>query len=432
MSRKPLFALVDCNNFFVSCERIFRPDLEDKPVVVLSSNDGCFVARSNEAKALGLPMGAPAFKYREIMDRHNVVCFSANFELYGDISRRITNLLSEVCPRIEVYSIDESFLDISALDIPDVEAWGRELRARVLREISVPVSIGIAPTKTLAKLASEHAKTTPELAGALTIDSNDTLYRAKTPVEAIWGVGWRLAPKLKAAGIMNAHDVAKARPNLIKQLVGSIHGSQLVMELSGQSCLPLEREAQVQQSIMRGRTLGHDTSSEADLEAALASLTARAAFRLREQRQVTHRIGFTLETSRHKPGYQRIHREIKLPAPTNDTGEILALLSHELASIMSPGKQYHRLNIHLLALRGQDTIQSDILGNFDDQKFIRQSARMEALDELNSKFGRGTLRYASENLSNAWLPLRGQGSPRYVSSWSELPTIRCYTAQGKN
>lgn len=432
MSTKPLFALIDCNNFFVSCERIFRPDLEEKPVVVLSSNDGCFVARSNEAKALGLPMGAPAFKYRDVLDRHNVIQFSANFELYGDISRRITSLLSEVCPRIEIYSIDESFLDISALAIEDAQTWGRKLRARVLREIGVPVSIGIAPTKTLAKLASEHVKKIPELDGALVIDGDDTLYRAKTRVEDVWGIGWRLAPKLRAASLMTAADIANARPSLVKQIVGSIHGPQLVMELSGQSCIPLEREARAQQTIMRGRTLGHDTESEADLEAALASMTARAAFRLREQRQVTRRIGYTLETSRHKPGYQRIHRELKLPAPTNDTGEILARLSKDLLTHISSRTAYHRLNIHLLDLGSQDTIQSDIFGDFDSVKFAKKHSRMQALDTLNGKFGRGTLRYASENLSDAWQPVRGQGSPRYVSSWNELPSIRCYTAQGKN
>lgn len=428
---KPLFALVDCNNFFVSCERIFRPDLIDKPVVVLSSNDGCFVARSNEAKALGLPMGAPAFKFRDIMERHQVVRFSANFELYGDISRRITSLLAEVCPRIEVYSIDESFLDISALDVPDPEAWAKQLRERIWREIGALVSVGIAPSKTLAKLASERAKTVAELGGVLHLagSTTDEQHLAATPVKDIWGVGRQLAPRLQAAGIFSAQDIAKARPALIRQLVGSVHGPQLVLELRGTSCIPLEQIGKPQQMIMRGRTLGQDTSDANVLEAALATLTTQAAFRLRQQRQVCRRIALTLETSRHKPGYSRSHPELKLERPASDTGELISLLHELLTEVFEPGKPYHRLNIHLLDLQSQDTLQADIFGALDPVAFDRGLSRMSALDALNRKFGRGTLRYAAEKLSDAWTPIHQTRSPRYVSNWSELPRIHLYTKQ---
>lgn len=423
---KPLFALVDCNNFFVSCERIFRPDLEGKPVVVLSSNDGCFVARSAEAKALGIPMGAPAFKHRDVLERHKVVQFSANFELYGDISKRITALLSEACPRIEIYSIDESFLDISQLGITDIAAWASLLRQRVWREIGVPVSIGVAPTKTLAKLASERAKQQPELHGVLDVTTDTARERAllQTNVQEIWGVGWRLAPRLRAAGLSNALAVAQARPALVRQVVGSVHGPQLVLELRGTSCIPFEPIGKPQQMIMRGRTLGRDTGESHVLEAALATLTTQAAFRLRQQHQVCRRIALTLETNRHKPGYTREHPELRLDHPVSDTGELISLLHALLMGIFVAGRPYHRLNIHLLELGPQDALQADIFGTFDAEKFDRRLSRMKALDGLNRKFGRGTLHYAAENLSDAWTPIRDARSPRYVSNWAELPRIR--------
>ena len=222
-----IFALVDCNNFFVSCERIFRPDLEGKPVVVLSSNDGCAVARSNEAKALGIPMGAPAFKYRDVFERHNIVKFSANFDLYGDISRRIITILTTITPKIEVYSVDESFLDLSELAITDYTAWGEMVREKIMQWVGVPVSIGIAPTKTLAKLASDRAKKEPDLRGVLdlatiTPEARNEYLRA-FPIEDIWGIGRKLSPRLRAIGVGTAGQLADLRVQQAQQLMG-IHG----------------------------------------------------------------------------------------------------------------------------------------------------------------------------------------------------------------
>lgn len=200
---KTVFALIDCNNFFVSCERIFRPDLEGRPVVVMSSNDGVVVARSNEAKALGIPMGAPVFKYRQLFRDKKVIQFSANFELYGDISRRITAILKTITHRFEIYSVDESFLDLSNLSIKDYEAWGRIVREKILRWVGIPVSIGIAPTKTLAKLASDYAKKHPETEGVISMRGNPKFLDilAGVPIGDVWGVGWRLTPKLRGEGI---------------------------------------------------------------------------------------------------------------------------------------------------------------------------------------------------------------------------------------
>src|SRR5665213_283114 len=196
---KTTYALIDCNNFFVSCERLFRPDLEGKPVVVLSSNDGCVVSRSNEARALGIPMGAPAFKYRQVFKEQGIVQFSANFELYGDLSQRIIHLLTAITPCTEVYSVDESFLDLSQMAIADYGVWGEAVKRRLIREVGIPVSIGIAHTKTLAKLASEHAKRDSGSSGILDLASPApsvlTAYLANTPVKDVWGVGRRLSPR---------------------------------------------------------------------------------------------------------------------------------------------------------------------------------------------------------------------------------------------
>lgn len=421
-----MFVLIDCNNFFVSCERVFRPDLEGKPVVVLSSNDGCAVARSNEVKALGVPMGAPAFKYRELFEREGVVKFSANFELYGNIARRITNILSDVTPRIEVYSIDESFLDISALPIRDLNEWGSALSARILREVGVPVSLGIAPTKTLAKLASLIAKKDPKLNGALTItEENREQHLAHFPVEDIWGVGWKLAPRLKASGISTALRLADMQPRHAQQLMG-ITGRQMVAELNGTICFPLHKIKSVRKSIMRGRTFGEDTGQSHVIEAAIASLISRAAFRLRSENQAARRVGLLLETNRHKPGYRRWYREVILPTPTNDSGELIATLVREFAEIHNPAQAYHRTNTYLYDFTPAGQMQTDLLGTFNSTRHDHTAARMAALDAVNNRFGRGHLYYAAEDLSKSWQPKQQVRSPRYVSHWDELPVARVY------
>jgi DNA polymerase V len=424
---KTVFALIDCNNFFVSCERLFRPELEGKPVVVLSSNDGCVVARSNEAKALGVPMGAPAFKWRYLFNQHNITTFSANFEIYGDISRRITALLTTVTPKIEVYSVDESFLDLSTLPITDYAAWGRAVRASILKNIGVPVSIGIAPTKTLAKLASEIAKQNEEYSGAVDwVNASDEWRQtalASMPIKEIWGVGWRLAPKLKAEGISTALQLARLRPQRAQQLMG-VHGRQMVTELNGTPCFKLEQEAKPAQSIMRGRTFGEDTNQAHVLESAIASMTTRAAFALRREGLLARRIGFFTETNRHKPGYRHWAPELKLAQPTNDTGLIISLLIHKLGEIFSGGQHYHRLGVFLYDLVPESALQTDMLGRVNPSAHDKSVARMQAIDKINARHGKTRIHYAAEDLGRSWEPKQQIRSPRYVSNWNELPEAR--------
>lgn len=427
MASRNVFALIDCNNFFVSCERLFRPDLEGKPVVVLSSNDGCIVARSNEAKQLGVPMGAPAFKWRYLFKEHGVQTFSANFEIYGDISKRITSLLATVTPRIEIYSVDESFLDLSLLPVTDYAAWGKTVRESIQRHIGVPVSIGIAPSKTLAKLASEIAKQHPEHRGAVSfIDADDeTMQQAlgSLRVDDVWGVGWRLSPRLRAEGVSTAWHLAQMRPQHAQQLMG-VHGRQMVAELNGTACYGLAHEHEPAKSIMRSRTFGEDTNQEHVLESAIASLGTSAAFTLRRNNLLARRIGFFTATNRHKPGYRQWSRELKLDQPTADTGYIISCLVTELAGMFLPGQQYHRLGVFLYDLIPENALQTDLLGGVDSNSHDRAQARMEALDFINRKHGKGKIYYAAQDLNKSWQPKRQIRSPRYVSSWDELPEAR--------
>ena len=422
-----VFALIDCNNFFVSCERIFRPNLEGKPVVVLSSNDGCAVARSNEAKALGIPMGAPAFQYRQLFKDKHVAQFSANFELYGNVSKRITQILAQVCPRIEVYSVDESFLDLSELRVADYAAWARQVRARILREVGVPVSIGIASSKTLAKLASELAKHDDSLGGAVSFINQPKNFLEQalgaTPIREVWGVGRKLAPKLQAEGVGNALALAQMRPQYAQKIMG-IHGRQMVAELNGISCYPLEMQGRVAQSLMRSRTFGEDTHELHVLEAAVASLATQAAFRLRTHGLLARHIGVFANTNRHKPGYRRWSRELKLAQPTADSGQIISLLVGKLPEIFSRGQQYHRLGVFLYDFVPADSLQIDLLGNVKPEEHDRSTARMAALDHINTRHGKGKIHYAAEDLAASWHPKHDLRSPRYVSNWAELPIAK--------
>ena len=420
-------ALIDCNNFFVSCERVFRPDLEGRPVVVLSSNDGCAVARSNEAKALGIPMGAPAFKYRQLFKEQGVVQFSANFELYGDMSERITRILIGITPRTEVYSVDESFLDLSQLDIIDYQAWGQAIRSRILKEVGVPVSVGLAASKTLAKLGAEVAKKDPELNGVLDLLEASALERTnrlqRVNVEDVWGVGRRLGPQLKSLGLFTAYGLSQMRPQLAKQLMG-IRGRQMVVELNGTCCFPLEQIGKIRQSVMHGRMFGEDTNEFMVVESAIASLTARACFRLRRERLLARKVVLILDTNRHRPGYQRQYVELRLSTPSADTGSLTAQLVVALNQLFQARTLYHRANVLFHDLVPEQGLQTDLLGLVDVAGSTKSQARMRALDALNDRYGKRTVRFAAEDLSQRWEPKHQLRSPRYTTNWDELPIIR--------
>jgi DNA polymerase V len=422
-----IFALIDCDNFFVSCERLFRPELEGRPVVVLSSNDGCAISRSREAKALGIPMGAPAFKFRHLFKQEGVIVFSANFELYGDISERIIRLLTGITPRTEVYSVDEAFLDLRRLEIKDYTAWGKTLRKRILQEVGVPVSMGIAPTKTLAKLARNHAKDEAGLDGVLSFiglpEEDVKTYLLKTPINDLWGVGRRLTPRLRAEGIHNALDLSEMRPRYAQQLMG-VHGRQMVMELGGQSCHQLEAFGRVRQTVMNGRMFGADSNEFIVIEAAIASLAARATYSLRREGLKARRASLSLSTNRHKPGYEWQHAGIRFSTPTADTGNVTARLVDAASQLFKSAKSYHRANVLLYDLVDEDNLQTDLLGQVNVKAYKKEQARLKAIDSINTRYSRTTVRYAAEDLSDAWEPKHIHRSPRYTTNWDELPKAK--------
>jgi DNA polymerase V len=420
------YALIDCNNFFVSCERLFRPELNGRPVVVLSSNDGCAVSRSQEAKDLGIPMGAPHFQYRDFFKQHGVVAFSANFELYGDISERITNLLASITPQIEVYSIDESFLNLGQLDIADYTSWGRGVRASILKNVGIPVSIGIAPSKTLTKLANDRAKKLMGVGGVLDLsvqgESTDR-YLAQVPVADIWGVGRKLAPVLRAEGLHSALDVRLASAQRLGQLMG-VRGRQLQAELNGTTCFPLMQTHKPQAMIMRGRQFGEDTREFHVIESAVASLAARAAAALRREGSLARRASVSLRTNRHKPGYQSYQESVQFLTPTADTGTITRTLIDALDASFRASLEYHRADVLLDDFVSSDGLQTDLLGSVDLEHDDRSQRKMRALDAINLRHGRGTVKFAAEDLSRAWQPRRNLSSPRYTSDWRELPEVK--------
>lgn len=424
---KQVFALIDCNNFFVSCLRVFNPQYEHTPMVALSSNDGCVVARSNEAKALGIPMGAPAFKWRQFFKDNGVVQMSGNFELYGDMSRRITALLTTITPHIEIYSVDESFLDLSELDIDDYTAWGRGVVKRIKQYTGIPVSIGIAPNKTLAKLAAAKAKKDPDSGGIMDLVTCTSKRREvmlqETPVQDIWGIGWRLAPRLRAEGIFTAQQLANCRPQWAQQLMG-ITGRQIVAELNGVCCYQLNKQARKPKSIAVTRTFGNDTTEQHVLEAALTVFTTKAAHKLRLSKQLTHRISFFMTTNKHKPGYQVTSAETKFSAPTADTGVLIEAAINMLRQRFAYGQSYHRAGIWLHDFIPDNSFQHNLLNNTVNQQHTKQQKRMTAVDSINKRYGKHTLYYASEDLGSIWQPKHYIKTPRYTTRWDELPKLR--------
>lgn len=447
--KAPMFALVDCNNFFVSCERLFRPDLEGKPVIVLSSNDGCAVARSNEAKALGIPMAAPAFKYREIIEKNNVIKFSANFELYGGVSKRIIDVLSTITPHLEVYSVDECFMDLSALDIKDLTRWGTEVKRLIQTWVGIPVSIGIAPSKTLAKLASNIAKKDPAKTGVLHLDPklqdqilqlgwqqlNNRAARSdpavglywdllsSVGVDEVWGVGRKIAPKLRAEGVATALDLANMRPRHAQKIMG-IQGRQTVAELRGQSCWPIEQLGKVPKSISSTRTFGSDTNDFNVIESAIANFSANAAFKLRRAGCLATKATLFISTSRFKPGYVWASQDISLNTPTSDTGHIAKILTDNLLYIYKPHTPYHRAGIILYDFIPEGSLQTNIFNTYNLARSDESKRRMNAVDVINGRYGRQTIKFAAEDMAPKWQPKQNMRSPRYTSRWGELPIIK--------
>lgn len=419
-----MFALVDMNSFYASCETAFRPDLVGRPIVVLSNNDGCVIARSAEAKRLGIKMGVPWFQIKAARFPEPVIAFSSNYELYGDMSHRVMTTLEEMCPRVEVYSIDEAFCDLTGLrNCRDLADFGREIRDNIRRYTRIWCGVGIAQTKTLAKLANRAAKMWPQTGGVVDLSNVERQRRlmALMPVEEVWGVGARIAKKLQAIGIKNALQLADSDIRFIRKHF-SVVLERTVRELRGESCLELEEFAPVKQEIVCSRSFGERITDYEEMRQAICSYAARAAEKLRGEHQFCRYISTFVKTSPHSgEAYYGNSAATRLMTPTQDTRDIIAAATRCLDAVWRDGHRYQKAGIMLGDFYSQGVAQLNL---FDDNAPRADSdALMALMDKLNRQ-GRGTLYFAGQGIQQAWQMKREMLSPRYTTRWSDLPIVR--------
>jgi DNA polymerase V len=420
------FALVDCNNFYASCERAFNPKLSNRPVVVLSNNDGCIIARSNEAKALGIKMGEPYFQARELLKKNQVAVFSSNYELYGDMSRRVMQLLGSFTPQMEIYSIDEAFLDLSDFAARDFVDYDGEIRQTIKRCTGIPVSIGIACTKTLAKIANHLAK----VPGVIELSDEKSIIAALQSLEVrkIWGVGRNIAAELKKCGIDTALSLRNIDDSWMRKKFGVV-GLRMVYELRGIPCLNLHDSPEASKSLVRSRSFPQPIYQLADLQAAVSEFTSLAAETLREQQTITRTITVYILTDRFaKHDYAETYynsKTIELPEATNITPILLHHALLALQMIYRPNLGYKKAGVYF----------GEILPDHQQQQalqFIPPSTSktdllqklMKTIDRVNQRMGSGTIQYAVTQLSNRWHMRRAHRSPLFTTAWDELPVVK--------
>ena len=424
-------ALVDANNFYVSCERVFRPDLNGKPVIVLSNNDGCVVARSAEVKALGtIKMGVPLFQIRHLVEQHNIQIFSSNYSYYADMSARVMATMEAFSPCMEIYSIDEAFLDLTGV-YPcqsDPIAYGQRIKKVVFRATGIPVCVGMGPTKTLAKLANFAAKKWPKTHGVL--DVSDPLRREKlmriVPVNEVWGIGPQLSRKLDQLGIKTVWELACQPPAKIQQQF-SVVVARTVMELNGIACLDLEEVAPNKQQIVCSRSFSRRLTHYHELSAALAECTSRATEKLRQQQSVAGSVTIFIRTNgfaEREPQYQR-SASARLDQPSQDTRVILAVVNRLLSAIYQPSYGYYKCGVQLSQIQSDTAPGQTQLFDFADTDLPTENrALMKTVDHINQRFPKG-IAMATARIDQTWKPKAERMSQRYTTDWRELVCVRC-------
>ncbi len=421
-------ALVDVNNCYVSCERVFDPRLEGKPVVVLSNNDGCVVARSAEVKALGVPMAEPWFKIKDLAKKHGIIAYSSNYALYADMSNRFMSVLSSFTPNLEIYSIDECFLDLSGFS-QDLTDYAQRIRKKVKQWVGLPVCVGIGPTKTLAKLANHVAKKQPEWNGVCELETlsksgQDRLFSG-IDVGEVWGGGRRLKESLNALGIKSVLDLKNADPVRIRKRF-SVVLERTVAELNGIPCIALEEVAQARQQIMSSRSFGQPVKSLAELQESVTLYVARAAEKLRHQGSSAGGVQVTIRTNPFKPDDPQYSQGLIVPL-AESTDDTLALTRAALAGlqkIFRPGYAYAKAGIMLVELKPKGPEPVDLFTDLEMKQ--RRSSLMRTMDEINSRYGRNTVGPGISGITgrHAWSMKRGSKSPAYTTDWNELPIVR--------
>jgi DNA polymerase V len=421
-----IFALVDCNNFYASCERVFDPSLIGKPVVVLSNNDGCVVARSQETKDRGIPMGVPYFKIRDEFEKIGGVVRSSNYALYGDMSRRVMTVLSEYTQNMEIYSIDEAFLDLSHIPQKDLDSHAREIRFAVFKATGIVVSVGIAASKTLAKLANEKCKKNKSFGGVLDLYSAGALERniflEQTIICDIWGVGRGLSKKLYDAGIDTAFKFVNASTVWVQANLG-INGVRMMKELAGENTLRLET-AVTAKSIISSRSFSRAVTSLSELEQSLTTYVERACEKLRKKKLVTGYIGVTLMLNRFKvrPYYFSLGQVISTPTSDSIT---LVKLAHKLAkSLFKLGLEYKKTGVVFYNLSKDTGVVVDLFDSQNLEEIKKHDELMTVLDKTNKRFGRDKVKLASAGMKKNWYAKSDLSSKRFTTRWDELLTVQ--------
>lgn len=419
-----MIALVDCNNFFVSCERLFNPKLLGKPVVVLSSNDGCVIARSNEAKALGIAMGVPAFQCTDIFKKHGVITLSSNFSLYADISSRVMQVLHTLCGDVEEYSIDEAFLKISRLVRHDqLEQFGHEIRQTVLRWVGIPVSVGIARTKTLAKAANSGAKKNPTYKSVCCFLNSQTEqhFLQQMPVRDVWGIGSAYEMLLHKNGIKSAYQLIGYPDDWIRKHM-TIVGLKTVWELRGKPCLTIQDHIQPAQSIIRSRSFGIIVTKKSDLDEAIACHAARAGEKLRHAQQVAGYLSvFVIKRLFTGAPWRSEYRACALSF-TSYSPHLIAAARSLMAPLFEDGYQYRKCGVILSNLISQHHQQNSLTDPPTDQN--KAHTIISLVDRLNKRFGKNTVYFAAMGNGRTWQAQRKLKSPNFTTEWDEIPKAK--------
>jgi DNA polymerase V len=418
-----IFALVDCNNFYASCERVFNPALEGKPIVILSNNDGCIIARSNEAKALGIPMGCPYYSFKQIFQKQNVEVFSSNYELYGDMSQRVMDSLAEFCPDIEVYSIDEAFLKLDGFKDRDLDAFAIEIRQKIKQWTGIPVSIGIGATKTLAKMANHIAKRHTQSGVFNLLDTNiSEKILSEFEVEKIWGIASGGEKKLKQLGIITAKQLRDANPKIIRKHL-TVVGERIVYELRGISCLPLEIFVAPKKNIMSSRSFGRIVTKYEDLEEAIANYASRACEKMRKEKSRAQAVQVSVTTNPFKTHTKQYRNGTmsRFIAPTNDTMHIISQAVKCLKQIYHSDYEYKKVSVMLMDLVSDEGGQQDL---FDEVNYDKSDKIMGVLDNINLKMGRNKLFIGTQGIERNWKMQRNKQSSRFTTQWHELLEVR--------
>lgn len=424
-----IYALIDCNNFYVSCERVFIPKLRHKPVIVMSNNDGCVIARSNEVKELGIKMGMPVYQIKELVEKHNIQLFSSNYTLYADMSRRVMQTLKEASPNLEIYSIDECFLDLTNQHITDYEEFAKDIKEKVRKFTGMPVSVGIAHTKTLAKVANHIAKKHKEFEGVLSLvnvsEEEIDLALELTPVDDLWGVGRQYSKWLIEKGITTGKQMKYSNPKYIRNKM-TIQGERLVLELNGISCIPLEEMIDPKKGIASTRAFGRYIETFSEISESVAMHVDIACQKLRKQESLASVVEVYIRTNPFNEKHLQYTNAavMKLVYPSSDTRYMTKACLKALKMIYRTGYKYQKAGVIFTGIIPEDCKNFDMFGGNDYQSDKRDKKLMETVDNINKKWGTKTLYLARQGVNQTWGMKRLRMSNRWTTRWEEILSIK--------